>query len=204
MRGRYGRALDRFGYGSGVFKIDWALSQPIPWTAPGVNEAATVHVGGTLEEIARSEAGLLSGQHSDRPYVLLAQQSLFDPTRAPAGKHTAWAYCHVPHGSTRDMTQAIEDQIERFAPGFRDCIASRSTMDSNAMEAHDSNLVGGDIGAGLQNLKRLLFGTHLTLRPHRTSDPRLFLGSASTPPGPGVHGMCGYHAARAALRSVLR
>ncbi|HYP47043.1 MAG TPA: NAD(P)/FAD-dependent oxidoreductase [Thermoleophilaceae bacterium] len=196
----YRRRLARFRYGPGIFKLDWALDGPIPWTAPEVARAGTVHLGGTLEEIAASEHAAVRGLHCDRPYVLLVQQTLFDPTRAPAGKHTAWAYCHVPHGSTRDMTGAIESQVERFAPGFRDLIAARARMDSAEVERRNPNYVGGDINGGMQNLRQLFTRPVARAVPYSTPVPGLYLCSSSTPPGGGVHGMCGYWAARAALR----
>lgn len=196
----YRQALSRFRYGPGVFKLDWALDAPIPWTAPECSRAATVHLGGTLEEIAAAERAPWRGQTSARPYVLLAQPSLFDPTRAPAGKHTAWAYCHVPHGSTADMTAAIENQIERFAPGFQQRILARSRMGPAALEAYNANLVGGDITGGVTDALQLFTRPVWRLSPYTTPSPGLYICSASTPPGPGVHGMCGHHAALAALR----
>src|SRR5436305_473121 len=195
---RYRRRLERYRYGPGVFKLDCALDGPIPWRAEECSRAATVHLGGTLEEIAASEAAPAQGRIAERPYVVLAQQSLFDPTRAPAGKHTAWAYCHVPNGSGVDMTERIESQIERFAPGFRDRILARHVMDPAALERHDANCVGGDIGGGLTDLRQLFIRP--TRRLYSTSDPRLYLCSSSTPPGGGVHGLCGAFAARRALR----
>jgi phytoene dehydrogenase-like protein len=192
---RYRRRLERFRYGPGVFKLDWALDGPIPWSAPDCATAATVHLCGTLEEIVASEAAPWRGAVSDRPFVLVAQQSLFDPTRAPEGKHTAWAYCHVPNGSTVDMTERIEAQLERFAPGFRELVLARSAMGPAEMQAHNPNYVGGDINAGVADLRQTVART-----PYATPLPRVFLCSASTPPGGGVHGMCGYHAATAALR----
>ena len=192
---RYRRKLARFRYGPGVFKVDWALDGPIPWQAEACRRAGTVHVGGTLEEIAASEADANAGRISERPYVLLAQPTICDPSRAPAGKHIAWAYCHVPAGSPVDMTARIEAQIERFAPGFRDLVLARHTLSAPEMEAYNPNYVGGDVNAGLMDLRQLM------RMPYTTPDPRLFLCSSSTPPGGGVHGMCGYYAARAALRS---
>jgi phytoene dehydrogenase-like protein len=196
----YRRQLERYRYGMGVFKLDWALSGPIPWKAPVCARAATVHVGGTIEEIAVSERAPWNGLHAERPFVILAQQSLFDSTRAPAGKHTAWAYCHVPNGSTVDMTGRIESQIERFAPGFRDCILARSIMPPAALERHNANLVGGDLNGGAQDLQQLVLRP--TWRLYSTSARGLYICSASTPPGGGVHGMCGYHAASRALRDL--
>jgi phytoene dehydrogenase-like protein len=201
---RYTGALRRFRYGPGVFKLDYALSEPVPWAAEEPRRAGTVHVGGTLAEICASEDEVARGVHPRRPYVLAAQQSLFDSTRAPDGKHTLWAYCHVPNGSTVDMTDAIEDQLERFAPGFRDVVLARHAMGPAAMEAHNRNYVGGDINGGAANLRQLLARPALRPVPYTTPDPRLFLCSSSTPPGGGVHGMCGWLAARAALRGILR
>lgn len=196
----YCRKLERYRYGPGVFKLDWALSSPIPWGDSECKRAGTVHLGGTLDEIAASERAAWDGQVCQRPFVLLTQPSLFDPSRAPAGKHTGWAYCHVPNGSTADMTDAIESQVERFAPGFRACILARHAMGPAELEAHNANLVGGDISGGAANLKQMFARPTRSL--YRTPSPRLFLCSSSTPPGGGVHGMCGYHAARAALKSL--
>jgi phytoene dehydrogenase-like protein len=196
----YRRRLAHYRYGPGIFKLDWALDGPIPWRAPEAARAGTVHLGGTLDEIAASEDAAVGGQHHERPFVLLVQPSLFDPTRAPAGKHTAWAYCHVPSGSTRDMTDAIEAQVERFAPGFRDLIAARSAMDSAEVERRNPNYVGGDINGGAQDLRQLFTRPVPRPVPYSTPVPGLFICSSSTPPGGGVHGMCGYWAARAALR----
>jgi phytoene dehydrogenase-like protein len=197
---RYWRSLTRFRYGPGVFKVDWALDGPIPWSNEQCARAATVHLGGTLEEIAACEAGVHHGEHAERPYVLLAQPTLFDDSRAPAGTHTAWAYCHVPHGSTVDMTARIEAQVERFAPGFRDRIVGRHTMDTAAMERHDANYVGGDINGGAADLRQFVIRPSLGLHPWRTPIDGVFLCSSSTPPGGGVHGMCGWHAAHEVLR----
>ncbi|MBO0911839.1 MAG: NAD(P)/FAD-dependent oxidoreductase [Acidobacteria bacterium] len=194
---RFQLKLGHFRYGSGVFKVDFALSRPIPWRSPECLRAATVHIGGSFEEIAASEKAVRSGQIHERPFVLLAQPSLFDATRAPAGKHTAWAYCHVPNGSTTDMQPRIEEQIERFAPGFRECILARRALSPADLERLDSNLVGGDIGGGALDLGQFLFRP--TWRRYGTSAGNIFICSSSTPPGGGVHGMCGYHAARAAL-----
>jgi phytoene dehydrogenase-like protein len=196
----YRRRLSRYRYGPGVFKLDWALDGPIPWTAPDVASAGTVHVCGTLDEIVASEDAATRGEHHPRPFVLLVQPSLFDPTRAPEGKHTAWAYCHVPSGSTRDMTETIEAQVERFAPGFRDLIAARSAMDSAEVERRNPNYIGGDINGGVQDLRQLFTRPVARPVPYSTPLPGLFICSSSTPPGGGVHGMCGYWAARAALR----
>jgi phytoene dehydrogenase-like protein len=199
----YKRQLERYRYGSGVFKLDWALDAPIPWTAQACLSSATLHIGGTLEEIADAERQVWEGKHPRRPFVLLAQQSLFDPTRAPEGKHTAWAYCHVPHGSTVDMTEPIEGQIERFAPGFRDRILARSSMNAQEMQAYNPNYIGGDINGGVQNIWQLFTRPTIRLNPYSTPNPKVFLCSSSTPPGGGVHGMCGVFAARAVLRADL-
>jgi len=199
---RYRRALGRFRYGPGVFKLDWALDGPIPWAASACARAGTVHVGGTLAELAASEADVDRGRAPERPYVLLAQPTVCDPTRAPAGRHTAWAYCHVPAGSPEDMTGRVEAQVERFAPGFRDRILARATLSAPEMEAYDANYVGGDINGGRMDLGQLFARPVARPVPYATPDPRLFLCSSSTPPGGGVHGMCGYWAARAALRRL--
>ncbi len=196
----YRRQLERYRYNPGVFKIDWALDGPIPWTAEACHRSATVHVGGTLEEIAAAERAVWRGEHAARPFVLLAQQSLFDATRAPAGKQTAWAYCHVPNGSTVDMTDAIERQVERFAPGFRERILARPTRHAAAMETYNPNYVGGDINGGVQDLFQHFTRPSLSLTPYRTPVKGIYICSASTPPGGGVHGMCGYYAAQVVLR----
>lgn len=201
---RYRRRLARFRYGPGIVKLDWALDGPIPWRAPEVAAAGTVHLGGTLEEIAAAEADVERGRHPDRPFVLLVQATPFDPSRAPAGMQTGWAYCHVPNGSSVDMTERIEGQVERFAPGFRDRIVARSVKLSGDMEAHDANYVGGDINGGMQDWRQLFTRPVARWDPYRTPDPGLFLGSSSTPPGGGVHGMSGHLAARSALRGILR
>ncbi|MGQ9548981.1 MAG: phytoene desaturase family protein [Roseiflexus sp.] len=195
----YRRRLERFRHGPGVFKLDYALDGPIPWRHPACLRAATVHLGGTLEEIAESERAPHRLEHATRPYVLLVQPTLFDPTRAPQGKHIVWAYCHVPHGSTVDMTAAVESQIERFAPGFRNRILARHAMNCADMESWNPNLIGGDISGGLPDWRQLITRPTLSLTPHRTPARGIYLCSSSTPPGPGVHGMCGYHAASAAL-----
>ncbi len=195
----YRKQLERYRYGMGVFKLDWALDGPIPFRAPECQRAGTIHLGGTLEEITAAEQATSSGKHPERPFVLLAQQSLFDTSRAPAGKHTAWAYCHVPNGSTVDCTDVIEKQVERFAPGFRDLILARHTMNTRQMEAYNSNYIGGDINGGIIDIRQLFTRPVISLSPYKTSDPDLFICSSSTPPGGGVHGMCGYHAARTAL-----
>jgi phytoene dehydrogenase-like protein len=199
---RYRSRLEGYRYGPGVFKLDWALAEPIPWRAEECARAATVHLGGTLEEIAASEAAPARGEIVERPYVLLAQQSLFDPTRAPDGRHTAWAYCHVPNGSTADMTGRIEAQVERFAPGFRERILARSARGPAELEQDNANCVGGDINGGAATLSQLLTRPVARVSPYTTPLPGVFLCSASTPPGGGVHGMCGYHAAQAALRQL--
>jgi phytoene dehydrogenase-like protein len=194
----YRQKLERYRYGPAAFKLDWALDGPIPWKAAACSRAGTVHVGGSLAEVALAEREPWAGNPAGRPFVLLAQQSLFDPTRAPAGKHTAWAYCHVPNGSTFDMTQRIEDQIERFAPGFRQRILARSVMPPAELERRNANLVGGDINGGVQDLWQIF--SRPTLRWYSTPVEGLYLCSSSTPPGGGVHGMCGYFAAQAALQ----
>jgi phytoene dehydrogenase-like protein len=195
--------LEQYRYGMGVFKIDWALDGPIPFTSEQTRKAGTVHIGNTIEEIALSEKLTWKGQHSERPYVLLAQQSLFDDTRAPEGKHTAWAYCHVPNGSTKDMTAVIEQQVERFAPGFKDLILGRHTMNTSEVEAYNPNYIGGDINGGVIDLAQLFTRPALRSSPYRTSAKGLYICSSSTPPGGGVHGMCGYHAARQALNDIF-
>jgi phytoene dehydrogenase-like protein len=200
----YRRRLERFRYGPGVFKLDLALDGPIPWRAPECGRAATVHLGGTLEEIAASEAATARGRLPERPFVILAQQSLFDPTRAPEGKHTVWAYCHVPNGTTADMTERIEAQIERFAPGFRERILARRAHAPADLERYNPNYVGGDINGGVQDLRQLVARPAARACPYETPVPGLYLCSSSSPPGGGVHGMCGYWAARAALRGPLR
>ena len=196
----YRRRLERFRYGAGVFKLDWALDGPVPWRDPAVAGAGTVHLGGTMEEIAASERDVARGRHPQRPYVLCVQPTVADPSRAPAGKHVLWAYCHVPNGSDVDMTAAIEAQVERFAPGFGDRVLARHVMAPAAMEAFDANLVGGDFGGGAPDLRQFVARPVLGLHPWRTPVPGVFLCSASTPPGGGVHGMGGWHAARLALR----
>ncbi|GAB3985790.1 NAD(P)/FAD-dependent oxidoreductase [Spirosoma daeguense] len=199
----YRKQLSRYRYGMGVFKVDWALSEPIPFTAPECRQAGTVHIGGTFEEIVAAEKATSDGQHPEKPFALLAQQSLFDPSRAPKGKHTAWAYCHVPNGSTLGRTKVIEQQIERFAPGFRDCILARHTMDSAQMETYNPNYIGGDINGGILDISQLYTRPTISLSPYKTSASNIFICSSSTPPGGGVHGMCGYHAARVALRDAF-
>ncbi len=199
---RYRRRLERYRYGPGIFKLDWALDGPIPWQAEECGRAATVHLGATLDEIAASERAPWQGRSPERPFVLLAQQSLFDSTRAPDGVHTAWAYCHVPNASAADMTERIEAQVERFAPGFRRRVIARSAMGPAAMESYNANYVGGDINGGAADLRQALARPLASLSPYSTPLPGVFLCSSSTPPGGGVHGMCGYHAARAALRAA--
>jgi phytoene dehydrogenase-like protein len=200
---RYRRGLRHFKYGPAAFKVDYALSAPIPWRAAACTQAATVHVGGSYEEIATAEALVNVGRVPDSPFVLVAQQSQFDDSRAPAGRHTGWAYCHVPHDTAVDVTDRIERQIERFAPGFRDTILERHVMPPRALEAHNPNLVGGDIGGGANTLVQFIGRPFPRWNPYTTSNPRLFLCSSSTPPGAGVHGMCGYWAARTVLRQVF-
>lgn len=195
--------LQKYRYGMGVFKIDWALDAPIPFTAGGCRTAGTVHIGNTFEEIAASEQLTWKGAHPDKPFVLLAQQSLFDPLRAPEGKHTAWAYCHVPHGSVMDMTEAIEHQVERFAPGFRERILARHTMNTEQFQAYNANYIGGDINGGVIDIGQLFTRPALRFSPYRTSAKGIYICSSSTPPGGGVHGMCGYHAAKRALKDIF-
>jgi phytoene dehydrogenase-like protein len=200
---RYRRALERYRYGPGVFKLDWALSRPIPWKDARCARAATVHLRGDLASIHAEAACVHAGRVPKRPFVLLVQPTLFDPTRAPAGHHIAWAYCHVPHGSTMDRTRAIEDEIERAAPGFRDLILMRAARDARALESYNANNVGGDISGGVSDLRQLFFRPVPRLDPYATPLPHLFLCSSSTPPGGGAHGMCGYFAARSALARVF-
>ena len=189
--------LSRYTYGPAAFKVDYALSQPIPWTSPECQQAGTIHIGGTLEEIAASEYAARHDRAAEHPFVLLSQPTLFDPARAPVGRHIAWAYCHVPNGSEFDMLQRLESQIERFAPGFRDCVLARKVFNPQGLEAMDGNLVGGDIAGGASTLRQFIFRP--TWRKYATSTPNMYLCSASTPPGAGVHGMCGYNAAKLAL-----
>ncbi len=193
----YKRRLARYRYGPGVFKVDYALNGRIPWKASECWRAATVHLGGSFEEVAASEQAVQGGRHADRPFVLLVQPSLFDSSRAPQGKHTAWAYCHIPNGSQVDVLGRVEDQIERFAPGFRECVSSRRVFSPANLETMDANLVGGDIGGGAMDIRQFLFRP--TWRRYATSAADIYICSSSTPPGGGVHGMCGYHAARMAL-----
>jgi phytoene dehydrogenase-like protein len=196
----YRHSLQRFAPGPGAFKVDYALSEPVPWRAPECRRAITVHLGGAFEEIAEAEQTVAQGREAERPFVLAAQPTLFDPARAPHGQHVLWAYCHVPNGSAVDMTERIEAQIERFAPGFRDCVLARHISPPALLESMDANLIGGDIGGGAFTVRQFLFRP--TLRNYSTGTPDLYLCSASTPPGGGVHGMCGYHAARLALRRM--
>ena len=201
---RYRRSLQSFTYGPGAWKVDFALDEPIPWTNPDVSSAGTVHLGGTLDEVIAAEASVAAGQHVAAPFVLLAQHSLFDSSRSPAGKHTAWAYCHVPNGSTIDRTNAIERQIERFAPGFRDIIRSRSTSSTAQLEAMNENLVGGDVGGGSYKGTQLFLRPRAQINPFDTADDSIFMGSASTTPGAGVHGMAGAGAAERMLQTTLK
>jgi phytoene dehydrogenase-like protein len=196
--------LRRYRYGMGVFKIDWALDQPMPFVSEACRRAGTLHLGNTAEEIVAAEEMVCQGKHSENPFVLLAQQSLFDPSRAPAGKHTAWAYCHVPNGSTTDMTTIIEKQVERFAPGFRDLILAKHTMNSVEVEEYNVNYVGGDINGGLMNVAQLFTRPALRFSPYKTSARGIYICSSSTPPGGGVHGMCGYHAAKKVLKDLFK
>lgn len=196
---RYRREVSRFRHGPGVCKVDWALSGPVPWLADACRRAATVHVGGAFEEVARFEAEVAAGHHSERPYCIVVQSSVVDPTRAPAGQATLWGYCHVPNGSNVDMTARIEAQVERFAPGFRDLVLARATATAADEQRHNPNYVGGDINGGATSLRQSLFRPTIRWNPYRTGAPGLYLCSASTPPGGGVHGMCGVGAARAVL-----
>jgi phytoene dehydrogenase-like protein len=196
----YRKAMEDYQYGPGVFKLDYALSSPIPWKARECNRSITVHLGGTIDEIARSEYAATHGQIAEQPFVLVAQPSLFDATRAPAGKHVAWVYCHVPNASTVDMTERIEAQLERFAPGFKDCVLARHVLSPAGLERMDANLVGGDINGGLLSMSQFVFRP--ALGNYYTGTKNLYLCSSSTPPSGGVHGMCGYHAATMALRRM--
>jgi phytoene dehydrogenase-like protein len=200
----YRRRLGRYRYGPGVFKLDWALDGPIPWTDPKCLEASTVHVGGTLDEICVSERDMYRGRHAERPFLILCQQSQFDATRAPEGKHTGYAYCHVPHASTRDMTDAIESQVERFAPGFRDRILARHRMNTADFQSYNENYQGGAITGGVADALQLFNSPVTRLDPYSTPNPRLFICSAATPPGGGVHGQNGYWAAQSALKRLGR
>lgn len=196
--------LEKYRYGMGVFKVDWALDGPVPFSAEECRQAGTVHLGNTLEEIAAGELAVSKGKTAAKPFVLFAQPGIFDPLRAPEGKHTAWAYCHVPNGSKIDMTEAIETQIERFAPGFGERILARHSMNTEQMEEYNPNYIGGDINGGVQDICQLFTRPALRLSPYKTSAKGLYICSSSTPPGGGVHGMCGYHAARKALREIFR
>jgi phytoene dehydrogenase-like protein len=200
----YRNQLMKYQYGMGVYKIDWALDAPIPFTAASCTRAGTIHLGNSYAEIAWNEQLTADGKHPEKPFVILAQQSLFDPTRAPVGKHTAWAYCHVPNGSLYDMRTAIEKQVERFAPGFRERILATHTMDTKEMEAYNPNNVGGTINGGVQDIRQLFTRPALKLSPYRTSAKGIYLCSASTPPGGGVHGMCGFQAAKRVLRDIFK
>ena len=204
LPGRFRGRLEAYRYGPGAFKMDWALSGPAPWRAEECARAGTVHLGGTMDEIAHAEREMWSGRHPERPFVLFSQPSLFDPSRAPDGQHTAWAYCHVPNGSDFDMTDKIEAQVERFAPGFRERILKRSVRPPAALEEYNPNYVGGDINGGVQDLGQLFSRPARMLSPYAIPSTNLFICSSSTPPGGGVHGMCGYFAARAALRRLDR
>jgi phytoene dehydrogenase-like protein len=203
LRGAYAWQLRRYRYGPGVFKVDLALDAPIPWANPDLLRAGTLHLAGTASEIGASARAVARGRLPRRPTVLLAQPSLFDDTRAPAGQHVVWAYCHVPHGSAADMTEPILGQLERFAPDVRKHIIGRSTMDPAAIEAYNANHVGGDINGGLQDMRQLWTRPAVRWDPYATPDPAIFICSSSTPPGGGVHGLCGWQAARSALRGVL-
>jgi phytoene dehydrogenase-like protein len=200
----YRARLSRYRYGPAVFKLDWALSGPIPWRDPRCASASTVHVGGTLEELAAAEKATYRGESVERPFVLVAQQSHFDDSRAPAGKHTGYAYCHVPHGSPEDYTARVEAQIERFAPGFRDCILERRAHGPADIEAYNPSMRGGVIAGGEATLGQLFTRPVARLDPYSTPNPRLFLCSGATPPAGGVHGMCGYFAAKSALERLRR
>jgi phytoene dehydrogenase-like protein len=195
--------LERYRYGMGVFKVDWALDAPIPFKAKDCKRAGTIHLGNSFEEIADGEQQIWNGIHPEKPFVLLAQPSLFDPSRAPAGKHTAWAYCHVPNGSEKDMTEAIEKQVERFAPGFKGTILARHTMNTAQIEAHNPNYIGGDINGGVIDISQIFTRPALRWSPYKTSAKGIYICSSSTPPGGGVHGMCGYHAAKKALKDIF-
>lgn len=195
--------LEKYRYGMGIFKIDWALDGPIPFTAHECRQAGTIHLGNTLEEIAVGEKQTSQGKQAEKPFVLLAQQSLFDATRAPKGKHTAWAYCHVPNGSKADMTEIIEKQVERFAPGFRGLILARHSMNTEQMEAYNPNYIGGDINGGILDIRQLFTRPALRWSPYKTSAKGIYICSSSTPPGGGVHGMCGFYAAKRALKEVF-
>lgn len=200
----YRRRMGKYKYGPAAFKVDYALSEPVPWTNPSARRAGSLHLGGTLEEVAHAEAEVAAGRPPDHPFLLVGQQSLIDPTRAPAGRHTLWTYCHVPNGSRVDMVDAMERQIERFAPGFRDVVLARHVASPAWFEAHNESFIGGDIAGGSHGGLQLVLRPRPGVSPYRTPDPRLFVCSAATPPGAGVHGMCGRNAAQAALRTTLR
>jgi phytoene dehydrogenase-like protein len=204
LSGIYRWQMERFRYGMGVFKIDWALDGPIPFTARECTQAGTIHLGNRFEEIASGEQESAEGKITETPYVLLVQQSLFDPGRAPEGRQTAWAYCHTPRGSVEDRTKAIESQVERFAPGFRDRILARHTMNCMEMENYNPNYVGGDIGGGVQDIRQMFTRPALRFSPYRSAAKGIYLCSSSTPPGGGVHGMCGFHAAKKVLKDIFR
>jgi phytoene dehydrogenase-like protein len=201
---KFRNRLLKFQYGPGIFKIDWALNGPIPWKDPACSRSATLHLGSSFDEILESESNAWTGKISTKPFVIFAQQSLFDSSRAPAGKHTAWGYCHVPCGSTVDMTERIENQIERYAPGFKDLILARHTFNSVQLQQHNENIVGGDIAGGANDLMQIIARPVLKWDPYSTPNPRIFICSSSTPPGGGVHGMCGYNAANSALKKVFK
>jgi phytoene dehydrogenase-like protein len=201
---KFRNRLLKFQYGPGIFKIDWALNGPIPWKDPACSQSATLHLGSSFDEILESESNAWTGKISTKPFVIFAQQSLFDSSRAPAGKHTAWGYCHVPCGSTVDMTERVENQIQRFAPGFKDLILARHTFNSVQLQQHNENIVGGDIGGGANDLMQIIARPVLKWDPYSTPNPRIFICSSSTPPGGGVHGMCGYNAANSALKKVFK
>ncbi|MFT5465472.1 MAG: phytoene dehydrogenase-like protein [Verrucomicrobiales bacterium] len=198
----YRKKLDKYRFGPGVFKVDWALNSPIPWRNAECAEAGTVHVGGTFDEVAEAEAAPWSGRNSEKPFLILAQPTNFDPSRAPDGKHVAWAYCHVPNGSEENMLEAVESQIERFAPGFRDCVLARHTFSTAQMQAYNSNYIGGDVVGGVADLRQLFTRPVARLNPYTTPASDIFICSASTPPGAGVHGQCGFHAAKAAAKRL--
>jgi phytoene dehydrogenase-like protein len=196
----YRHRLEKYRHGPGIFKVDYALNAPIPWTNAACRQAGTVHVGGTFEAIAQSERDAWEGRLCDKPFTLVVQPSVFDPTRAPTGKHTVWAYCHVPHGSTVDRLETITAHIERFAPGFRDCVLTAHTMNCADMERYNPNYIGGDVIGGVTDISQLFTRPVARLNPYTTPNPKIYLCSASTPPGGGVHGMCGYWAAEAAMK----
>src|SRR5262249_46924167 len=203
MASGYRRRLESFRHAPGIFKIDYALSAPIPWKAEACRRAGTIHLGGTIDEIAAAERDVALGNIPERPFVLVAQQSLFDETRAPRNQHTLWAYCHVPFNCSTEMSDKIESQIERFAPGFRDCVLARHTMSAADLAKSNPNLRGGDISGGAANLTQLIARPILIPLPYPPALPRVYLFSSSTPPRGGVHGMCGYHAARLALHEIF-